>query len=242
MKASLIKFREFEYGPDMEAMRREVGEPSGKMVYPCLNVGDRYFVMINRHSQYGKGLMFVGKKGSTGSMKWEFSQVGIEDIMDDLELEIDNNKMDEIIRFVDMAKQGDKDVLMDYFDISTTTLEASEIDGEILEEIRQNLADVLDGFKNQGTTKPGVAHVPPAITIWAAHAMDFDAERYGRDNWKKCTDVKGYESALLRHIYAVLDGERFDAESGLHHYSHAAAYLAFLIWFESQAGDIWHDL
>lgn len=238
MKANLIKFSEFEYGPDMARMRQEVGEPSQKMVYPCLNVGDRYFVMINRHSQYGKGLMFLGKKGSTDSMKWDFHQVGMEDIMDDLELDIDNDEMEEIIRFVDMAKEGNEDVLMDYFDISPTTLEGSDIDSDVLEEIRQNLADAIDSFKKQDSNKPGVAHVPTALTTWAAHAMDFGAEKYGRDNWKKCTDMKRYESALLRHIYAVLDGERFDEESGLHHYAHAAACLAFLIWFETRSGGI----
>ena len=42
----------------------------------------------------------------------------------------------------------------------------------------------------------------------------------GRDNWKKPMDLKKILESLQRHVAALMDGEEFDSESGIHHMGH----------------------
>ena len=76
--------------------------------------------------------------------------------------------------------------------------------------------------------------VPPAIIWEIAKVRMYGCTKYpngGRDNWKQ-VEPQRYRDALLRHIYKWLDGEDIDEESSLHHLSHAACNLAFLIELE----------
>ena len=74
--------------------------------------------------------------------------------------------------------------------------------------------------------------VEPKYVKTTADVLTFGAEKYGRDNWKKCQDKSLYEDALLRHIFAYLDGEKCDQESGISHLAHASCNLMFLQWME----------
>jgi hypothetical protein len=54
-------------------------------------------------------------------------------------------------------------------------------------------------------------------------------EKYGKYNWTKLwgdntPDVIG--ASMLRHLFAYLDGEEFDPETGLHHLGHLRANCA----------------
>lgn len=51
------------------------------------------------------------------------------------------------------------------------------------------------------------------------------------DNWKR-VEAERYKEALYRHWLAYLEGEEFDAESGLPHLWHLACNAAFLIELE----------
>jgi len=62
----------------------------------------------------------------------------------------------------------------------------------------------------------------------------FGAEKYARDNWRKCGDPERYYDAAQRHLWAYADGERNDPESGLPHLAHAAWCCLALLWFEER--------
>jgi len=57
------------------------------------------------------------------------------------------------------------------------------------------------------------------------------AEKYSRDNWKKCDDVNRYKDALMRHVTAYIKGEERDPEDNLPHLAHAICNCLFLQYF-----------
>ena len=59
------------------------------------------------------------------------------------------------------------------------------------------------------------------------------AEKYGRDNWKNCDDIKRYKDALMRHVVSYNKGERSDPEDNLPHLAHAICNCLFLMYFNS---------
>jgi hypothetical protein len=63
-------------------------------------------------------------------------------------------------------------------------------------------------------------------------------KKYGRSNWKKLwgeDTVNVAMSSLLRHAFAILNGEVTDAESGEYHAAHIRANAAMLIeYYEVQ--------
>jgi hypothetical protein len=55
-------------------------------------------------------------------------------------------------------------------------------------------------------------------------------EDYEQENWRYVPNAtRRYLSATQRHIAWVRKGQKFDSESGLHHYAHAIASLMFLL-------------
>lgn len=76
--------------------------------------------------------------------------------------------------------------------------------------------------------------IPPEFIKEVASVFTFGANKYKPNNWKGFTpeqqeEIKG---SLLRHIYAYLEGEENDPESGLSHLAHAGCNLAFMIYFK----------
>lgn len=60
--------------------------------------------------------------------------------------------------------------------------------------------------------------------VWTA-----GQEKYGRRNWEKLWGDETPNVAmasLLRHVYAYLQGEEYDPETGLHHLAHARCNCA----------------
>lgn len=60
-------------------------------------------------------------------------------------------------------------------------------------------------------------------------AMMYGQQKYSRDNFRKGFENTRLTSAALRHIFAYLDREDLDAESGVSHLGHAMAALAMLL-------------
>lgn len=70
----------------------------------------------------------------------------------------------------------------------------------------------------------------------------FGADKYSRDNWKKCDDTNRYKDALMRHVTAYIEGEKFDKGNdgdNLHHLAHAICNCLFLLWFDQKETDEW---
>jgi hypothetical protein len=77
--------------------------------------------------------------------------------------------------------------------------------------------------------------IEPEFTLGMAEVLAFGAEKYGRNNWKKCSQeqIYLYWDALERHLNARKRGEENDSETGISHLSHAACNLMFIQYLEA---------
>lgn len=85
------------------------------------------------------------------------------------------------------------------------------------------------GTKNDQGKAP-VSLIPRSAIIGIAKALDFGAKKYDRYNFMNGIEYTRLTDATMRHIFAFLDGEDIDKESGLNHINHAAANLCMLLY------------
>jgi len=82
----------------------------------------------------------------------------------------------------------------------------------------------------EGDKKPPLSLIPGSVLIHLALAFKEGARKYGPYNWRtNKVQALIYLDAALRHIYAVIDGEDIDPESGKHHLDGALASLGIYI-------------
>ena len=70
--------------------------------------------------------------------------------------------------------------------------------------------------------KPQLDLVPPDFVVALCRVFEYGAKKYGKDNWKEGLDPAALYNAAMRHMFAWMDGEDVDPESGLPHVYHAA--------------------
>lgn len=103
-----------------------------------------------------------------------------------------------------------------------------------------NWLELVIGWPEQGVKydedKPRFSLVPSASLRAIAQVLTYGARKYpSADNWKRVDNARErYTDALLRHVYAWMDGEVLDPESGLHHLAHAGCCVLFLLHFEAE--------
>lgn len=74
--------------------------------------------------------------------------------------------------------------------------------------------------------------LPPKAILELGKVLTFGANKYSPNGWRKATtadDLDSFKAALLRHVFAYLDGEESDPETGLPHLAHAMCNAAFLV-------------
>lgn len=86
--------------------------------------------------------------------------------------------------------------------------------------------------KDQGGTKFDQGKAPMSLldATWlmgVAQVLAFGAKKYAAHNWRKGLAVSRCLDATLRHIYAFVNGEDLDPESGHSHLYHASCCLMF---------------
>jgi hypothetical protein len=80
-----------------------------------------------------------------------------------------------------------------------------------------------------GAKKAPLGVVPPALMIAAAPAMAVGAEKYGPFNWRKQpVQAMTYVEAVMRHLYAWIDGQDNAEDTNISHIGHAIAGLGIL--------------
>ena len=90
--------------------------------------------------------------------------------------------------------------------------------GIVTETAQKTTNDVSDvPFVKYDENKPLMSLIEPKFIIELGKLLTFGANKYEKDNWKKCDDVSRYKDALLRHTFAYLNGEIVDPESRIEH-------------------------
>lgn len=63
--------------------------------------------------------------------------------------------------------------------------------------------------------------------------LEYGARKYSEGGWKSVSRQR-YVEAAFRHMVAVADGEKLDAESGLPHAAHTVCCMLFIIHFDGE--------
>lgn len=96
---------------------------------------------------------------------------------------------------------------------------------------------MTDDFVKHDHGKPELYLLPPRATVEIGKVLTFGAKKYSPNNWHhvgKAERIPRYGSALLRHVFAYLAGEKVDPETGLHHLAHAGCCLMFILDLDLQ--------
>lgn len=83
------------------------------------------------------------------------------------------------------------------------------------------------------SAKPKMYLLPPKAIVEVSKVLTFGAEKYDEENWRKLDNLQNrYTGGALRHLFAHLDGELKDPETGYSHLAHAMCCLLFKLEIE----------
>jgi hypothetical protein len=88
---------------------------------------------------------------------------------------------------------------------------------------------------NQNKPKWSLIHygsLEPLVRV-----MEYGAVKYAPENWKKGLDNKAVLESLMRHLVKLMDGEKYDQESGLQHIGHIMANAMFYSYFDNKLNE-----
>lgn len=77
-------------------------------------------------------------------------------------------------------------------------------------------------------TKIDTTLVPYELIVAVAIGLNYGREKYGARNYEKGLSYSALTGSIERHNKAIMDGEFFDAPSGLPHYTLLASSVAML--------------
>lgn len=98
-------------------------------------------------------------------------------------------------------------------------------------------------FLKFDTGKLQMSLIEPEFVLGLAKILTIGAEKYAANNWKLLDpkDINRYKDSTLRHLYAYLNGELLDKETGEPHLDHIACNIMFLRYYEHQLKDNSND-
>ena len=103
------------------------------------------------------------------------------------------------------------------------------------EKMREEVRTEVAQRHNQG--KIDLSLLPVEACTQEALVWGFGEKKYGRNNWTKLwgdNTVNVAMASLLRHAFAVLNGELEDSESGLPHAAHIRCNAAMILEYQKQ--------
>lgn len=85
------------------------------------------------------------------------------------------------------------------------------------------------GAEKHDSRKAPFHLLPPDAIEDVVDVLGDGAMKYGAHNWRQGAAWSRYSSAALRHIFAWMQGQDCDTESGKPHLAHAICSLLFLL-------------
>lgn len=82
--------------------------------------------------------------------------------------------------------------------------------------------------KKLDTGKTPCELLSPIAMLATADVLAFGARKYAPNNWRKGLAWSRVIGAILRHLFAFMQGEDLDKETGLPHLDHMGAEIMFL--------------
>jgi hypothetical protein len=79
--------------------------------------------------------------------------------------------------------------------------------------------------------KPPIHLIPTEVLRSVATVLGFGAKKYAEHNWRDDLNVTAQSrtySSIQRHLFAWLEGQDIDPDSGLHHIDHAITQAIIL--------------
>jgi hypothetical protein len=107
----------------------------------------------------------------------------------------------------------------------------AEVMSTVTEDV--HIRDIQEGTKFD-TDKLDWTLIPWKELEETVKVLEFGANKYSRDNWKK-VDSSRYEKAAMRHLISYVTGEKVDPESGKSHLAHIICNALFLSWKDKQS-------
>lgn len=86
---------------------------------------------------------------------------------------------------------------------------------------------------NEGKPKWGLVDFKSLIPL--VRVLEYGAEKYSPNNWKKGLNNIEILESLCRHLFCLLSGEINDKESGLEHIGHIMANAMFFSYQQKQS-------
>ncbi len=132
---------------------------------------------------------------------------------------------DRIETVIDAVNRGDfKSVFPQ--DISNE----DQINGRYDETHNPMIKDTTNPKDALGSKKVSLSLIPPVANILEAKVMELGAAKYKAFNWRE-TSIRQtvYQDATLRHLYAIMDGQDIDPESGISHWAHIRANTGIVL-------------
>lgn len=80
---------------------------------------------------------------------------------------------------------------------------------------------------------------PMACMTECARAMEFGCKKYERNNWKGGMQALRLIDAMHRHLFAAIDGEDTDPESGAKHFGCALFGIQCILHYADQGLPVW---
>jgi hypothetical protein len=103
-----------------------------------------------------------------------------------------------------------------------------EVKEQIMKDTTVNKGVKHDQEKERYDLIPVLA-LEAVAKVLTAGSLKYN-EDYEQENWRYVPNAtRRYLSATQRHIAWVRKGQKFDSESGVHHYAHAIASLMFIL-------------
>ena len=85
----------------------------------------------------------------------------------------------------------------------------------------------MSGTKND-MGKPPCELLSPVAMVGTAKVLAFGAHKYAPNNWRKGLSWGRVIGAIFRHLFAFMQGEDLDSETGLPHVDHLGCEVMFL--------------